>query len=114
MREAVRLNPSRPEAHVWLARAYRVNGQLAEAARELAAAAPSAASLAALYTNVQVEYHLEEGLVRLAQGRLDDAAAAFEKVLALDGTNAAARDKLAEVAKRRQQRPAGKTTGKDK
>jgi cytochrome c-type biogenesis protein CcmH/NrfG len=49
----------------------------------------------------------------MAQGRLDAAAAAFEKVLALDGTNAAAREKLAEVAKRRQQ-PSGKTTGKDK
>ena len=54
--------------------------------RKLAAAAPSAESLATLYTNVQVDYHLEEGLVRLAQGRLDAAAAAFEKVLALDGT----------------------------
>ncbi len=108
LREAVRLDPSRAEGHVWLARAYRVNGQLAEASRELAAAAPSPESLSTLYTNVQVEYHLEEGLVRLAQGRLDAAAAAFEKVLALDGTNAAAREKLAEVAKRKQQRPAGK------
>ena len=113
LREAVRLEPSRPEAHVWLARAYRVNGQIAEASKELASAAPSPESLTALYTNVQVEYHLEEGLIRMAQGRLDAAAAAFEKVLALDGTNAAARDKLAEVAKRRQ-KPTGKTTGKDK
>ena len=113
LREAVRLDPSRPEGHVWLARAYRVNGQLAEAAKELASAAPSAESLTTLYTNVQVDYHLEEGLIRMAQGRLDAAAAAFQKVLALDGTNAAAREKLAEDAKRRQQ-PAGKTTGKDK
>ena len=113
LREAVRLEPSRPEAHVWLARAYRVNGQIAEPSKELASAAPSPESLTALYTNVQVEYHLEEGLIRMAQGRLDAAAAAFEKVLALDGTNAAARDKLAEVAKRRQ-KPTGKTTGKDK
>ena len=114
LREAVRLDPSRAEAHVWLARAYRLNGQLAEAARELAAAAPSTESLATLYTNVQVEYHLEEGFVRLAQGRIEAAAAAFEKVLALDGANAVARDKLAEVAKRRQQKPAGKTRVKDK
>ena len=62
LREAVRLDPSRPEGHVWLARAYRVNGQLAEAAKELASAAPSAESLTTLYTNVQVDYHLEEGL----------------------------------------------------
>jgi tetratricopeptide (TPR) repeat protein len=113
LREAVRLNPAGPEGRVWLARAYRVNGQLGEAAKELTAAAPAPESLAALYTNVQLEYHLEEGLIRLAQGRLDAAAAAFEKVLALDGTNAAAREKLAEVAKRRQQRPA-KSPGKDK
>jgi tetratricopeptide (TPR) repeat protein len=114
LREAVRLDPSRAEGHVWLARAYRVSGRLAEAAKELAAAAPSPESLSALYTNVQVDYHLEEGLIRMAQGRLDAAAAAFEKVLALDGTNGAAREKLAEVAKRKQQRPAGKTTGKEK
>ena len=49
----------------------------------------------------------------MAQGQLDAAAAAFEKVLALDGMNAVARDKLAEVAKRRKQ-PAGKPTGKVK
>ena len=112
LREAVKLDPSRPEAHVWLARAYRVNGQLAEASKELASATPSAESLTTLYTNVQVEYHLEEGLIRMAQGQFDAAAAAFEKVLALDGTNTAAREKLAEVAKRRQ-KPTGKTTGKD-
>jgi Tfp pilus assembly protein PilF len=105
-REAVRLDPSRPDAHVWLARAYRLKGQLPEAARELSVAAPSPASLASLYTNVQVEYHLEEGLLRLAQGRLDDAAAAFEKVLALDAGNGPAKEKLAEVNKRRQRAPA--------
>jgi tetratricopeptide (TPR) repeat protein len=114
LRESVRLDPARAEARVWLARAYRVNGQLAEAVKELAAAAPSPASLAGLYTNVQVDYHLEEGLIRLAQGRLDAAAAAFEKVLALDGTNGPAREKLAEVHKRRQQRAPAKSPGKDK
>ena len=91
----------------------RINGQLAAASKELASAAPSPESLSALYTNVQVEYHLEEGLIRMAQGQLDAAAAAFEKVLALDGTNAVARDKLAEVAKRRKQ-PAPRPTGKVK
>jgi tetratricopeptide (TPR) repeat protein len=113
LREAVRLDPARPEARVWLARAYRVNGQVAAASKELASATPSPESLTALYTNVQVEYHLEEGLIRMAQGRLDAAAAAFEKVLALDGTNAVARDKLAEVDKRRKP-PAGKTSGTDR
>jgi tetratricopeptide (TPR) repeat protein len=105
-RESVRLDPSRAETHVWLARAYRVNGRLADAARELGVAAPSPESLASLYTNVQVEYHLEEGLIRLAQNRLDAAAAAFEKVLALDSGNGPAREKLAEVNKRRQRAPA--------
>ena len=105
-RESVRLDPSRAETHVWLARAYRVNGRLAEAAKELSVAAPSPESLASLYTNVQVEYHLEEGLIRMAQGRLDAASAAFEKVLALDAGNGPAREKLAEVNKRRQRAPA--------
>jgi tetratricopeptide (TPR) repeat protein len=109
LRESVRLDPSRAEAHIWLARAYRLNGQLAEAAKELTTASPSPESLAALYSNVQIEYHLEEGFVRLAQGRLDAAAAAFEKVLALDAENNAAKDKLAEVNKRRQSaKPRGK------
>ena len=31
LRESVRLDPSRPEGHVWLARALRINGQLAAA-----------------------------------------------------------------------------------
>jgi tetratricopeptide (TPR) repeat protein len=114
LRESVRLDPARAEGHVWLARAYRVNGQLAEAAKELTAAAPSPESLAGLYTNVQVDYHLEEGLIRLAQGRLDAAAAAFQKVLALDGSNGPAREKLAEVTRRRQQRAPAKSPGKNK
>jgi tetratricopeptide (TPR) repeat protein len=106
LRESIRLDPSRAESHVWLARAYRLKGQLAEAAKELTAAAPSPDSLASLYSNVLVEYHLEEGFIRLAQGRLDPAAAAFEKVLALDAGNAAAKEKLAEVNQRRQRSPA--------
>jgi tetratricopeptide (TPR) repeat protein len=104
LRESVRLDPSRPDAHIRLARAYRARGQLAEAAKALSAAAPSPDSLAALYTNVQADYYMEEGLVRLAQGRLAAAAAAFERVLTLDANNAAARDKLADVNKRRRQR----------
>jgi tetratricopeptide (TPR) repeat protein len=107
LRESVRLDPSKPDAHIRLAHAYRARGQLAEAAKELEAAAPSPESIAGLYTDVQTDYHLEEGLIRLAQGRLDAAAAAFEQVLALDANNAAAKAKLAEVNKRRQ-RPPGK------
>jgi len=105
LRESVRLDPSRPDAHIRLAHAYRALGQLAEAAKELDAAAPSPGSISALYTDVQADFHMEEGLIRLAQGRLAAAAAAFEKVLALDADNAAAKAKLAEVHKRRQRAP---------
>ena len=108
LRESVRLDPTKPDAHIRLAHAYRAKGQLADAEKELGVVARSADSIAALYSTAQVDYYLELGLIRLAQNRLEPAAAAFHKVLALDATNAAARDSLAAVNKRRQQRAAPK------
>ena len=103
LRESARLDPSRAETHIQLARAYRGRGLLAEAARELKLATPTGESMTTLYTNVQLEIHMEEGLLSMKQGRLEAAAAAFEKVLALDGSHAAARQQLAAVRKRMQQ-----------
>ena len=104
LRESARLDPSRPETHIHLARAYRARGLLADAARELKLATPGDQSMTGLYTNVQLDIYMEEGLVSLKQGRLEAAAAAFEKVLALDSGHAAARQQLAAVRKRMQER----------
>ena len=104
LRESARLDPSRPETHIHLARAYRARGLLADAARELKLATPGDQSMTGLYTNVQLDIYMEEGLVSLKQGRLEAAAAAFEKVLALDSSHAAARRQLAAVKKQMQER----------
>jgi tetratricopeptide (TPR) repeat protein len=105
LREATRVDPSRPEGHVQLARAYRLKGLLNDAARELKLAAPgTSGTLAALYQNVEVDYYLEEGLLRLAQGRLEGAVQALEKVLTLDARHAVAERSLAEARKRLRER----------
>jgi tetratricopeptide (TPR) repeat protein len=104
LRESARLDPARPETHIHLARAYRARGLLADAARELKLATPGDQSMTGLYTNVQLDIYMEEGLVSLKQGKLEEAAAAFEKVLALDSGHAAARQQLAAVKKRLQDR----------
>ena len=109
--EALRAAPDRPEAHLQLARAYRLSGQLVAASRQLERARPASGSLVALYGQVDADLHLEEGLVRMQQGRLDAAARAFEQVLALDATNTMARERLAEVRKRMRTAPAGKGPG---
>ena len=63
------MDPSRPEGHVQLARAYRLKGLLNDAARELKLAAPgTSGTLAALYQNVEVDYYLEEGLAAPGAG----------------------------------------------
>jgi Flp pilus assembly protein TadD len=115
LREATRVDPSRPEGHVQLARAYRLKGLLNDAARELKLAAPGVSgTLAALYHNVEVDYYLEEGLLRLAQGRLEGAVQALEKVLTLDARHAVAERSLAEARKRLRERTTKKATGPPK
>lgn len=101
LREAVRLDPSRPESHIQLARAYRLKGLLNDALEQLKLARPSGpAGLTTLYHDVELDLYMEEGLVRMQQGRLESAAQAFQRVLALDEGNEPAKRKLAEVKKR--------------
>jgi tetratricopeptide (TPR) repeat protein len=112
LREAVRANPQSPEGHIQLARAYRLKGLLNDAARELQLAAPgTSGTLAALYQNVEVGFYLEEGLLRLAQGRLDGAVQSLEKVLTLDARHAVAQQGLAEARKRLRERAQKKAPG---
>lgn len=111
LREATQADPSRPEGHIQLARAYRLKGLLNDAARELKLAAPATAgSLSALYQNIEIDYYLEEGLLRMARGSLDTAVQSLEKVLTLDPNNAVAQRSLAEARKRLREGAAQKKT----
>lgn len=112
LREARRLDPSRPETHIRLARAYRIKRLLADASKELELARPSSTGGSeAVYRGTEWEFYMEEGLVRLQQGRLEAAAASFERVLAINPEDAAAKEKLAEVRKRIRHRPPKKIPG---
>jgi Tfp pilus assembly protein PilF len=103
--EAARADPRRPETHIRLARAYRLKGRLNDAVEQLKLATASATgALGALYDNVESDLHMEEGLVRMQQGRLEAAAESFERVLALNASHEPAKRQLAEVRKRLQDR----------
>lgn len=112
LREATKADPSRPEGRIQLARAYRLKGLLDDAARELKLAAPATSgSLSALYQNIETDYYLEQGLLRMAQGSFDTAVQSFEKVLTLDPNHAVAQLSLAEARKRLDERARKKTPG---
>jgi tetratricopeptide (TPR) repeat protein len=102
LRQAARLDPGQPQTHIQLSRAYRSKGLLSNAAKELTLAMPSGA--AALYQSVESDLYMEQGLVRMQQGRLEAAAESFEKVLQLDSGHEAARRQLAVVRKRLQEK----------
>lgn len=112
LREAARLDPSRPETHIRLSRAYRSKGLLNDAVKELKLAMPSGtAGLSALYHSVESDLYMEEGLVRMQQGRLESAAESFQRVLDVDSSHEPAKRQLAEVRKRLQDRARKKTPG---
>jgi tetratricopeptide (TPR) repeat protein len=101
LRESARADPGRADTHIQLARAYRLKGLLTDAEKELRLAVPSATSgLNALYRSVETDLYMEEGLLRLQQGRLEAAAESFQKVLSTDNSHAEAKRRLAEVQKR--------------
>ncbi|HXW04659.1 MAG TPA: tetratricopeptide repeat protein [Vicinamibacterales bacterium] len=89
------------DTRIRLARAYRLKGRLNDALQQLQLARPSATEgLSALYQSVESDLYMEEGLIRLQQGRLEAAAEAFQKVLGLNADHEAAKRQLAEVQKR--------------
>ena len=110
--EAARLDPSRPETHIKLARAYRSKGLLDRAVKELQLATPTGpATPNALYHSVESDLYMEEGLVRMQQGRLEAAAESFQRVLDADASHEPAKRQLAEVRKRLQERARQKKPG---
>lgn len=100
----VRVDPARPELHIALARAYRSMGQLEKADAELTLGRPKRAATAESsdypYQQVELDFHLERGLVKLGRGQLAAAAEAFKKVLALEPAHEAATRGLAEANRR--------------
>jgi len=100
LREAIRADASNAEARIHLARAYRLKGRFADAAKELDLAAPAATTgVNALYQHLDTDLYMEQGLLRMQQGRLQAAADAFRKVLEADANHAEAKTRLAEVQK---------------
>jgi tetratricopeptide (TPR) repeat protein len=105
LRASAKADPQRAETHIRLARAYRSKGLLGDAEKELKLAIPSASTgLNALYRSVESDLYMEEGLIRMQQGRLEAAAESFQKVLDTDNSHAEARGRLAEVRKRLKQK----------
>jgi tetratricopeptide (TPR) repeat protein len=100
----LRIEPARPDLHIALARAYRSMGQLEKADAQLTLGNPKRAPLADSsdypYQQVELDFHLERGLVKLGRGQLAAAAEAFKKVLALEPSHDAATRGLAEATRR--------------
>jgi tetratricopeptide (TPR) repeat protein len=99
--QATHIDPGGPEIRLQLARAYRLKGQLDKADAQLALAAPADnASVASPFAQQrQLEYlrYQELGLLRMRQGQLEAAAAAFLKVLEIDPGHGPTNRDLAEL-----------------
>lgn len=102
--QGLRLEPARSELHVALARAYRASGLLEKADAQLTLGRPTRASIADSsdypYQQVELDFHLERGMVKLRRGQLAAAVEAFKKVLALEPAHEAATRGLAEANRR--------------
>lgn len=90
--ETARMNPDSPAAHYNLGMALLMMERVGEAEASLGKAVALDDRYARGYVGL--------GLVRRAQGRLDEARAYFERALALDAANADARRYLDEIVRR--------------
>lgn len=109
--QGVRADPASSEMHIALARAYRSNGLLEKADAQLTLGRPKRAALSDSsdypYQQVELDFHLERGMVKLQRGQLAAAAEAFKKVLELEPNHAAATRELSEVNQRRRAKKPG-------
>jgi tetratricopeptide (TPR) repeat protein len=103
----VQLNGSRSDVRIQLAKAYRVKGLLDQADEQLTLAAPAGAAAVSSpyyqYQQGESDFLLEQGLLRLSQGRPKEAADAFRKVLAKDAQNEQAQRHLADAQEKLRQ-----------
>jgi tetratricopeptide (TPR) repeat protein len=100
LQQGARIDASRPESHIQMARAYRSKGLLDSAEAQLKLAQPKGTALAAsMFQHQQIEFDLvlEQGLVKMERGQLEGAAAAFRKVLEMDPNHGPTNRYLAEV-----------------
>lgn len=99
--QGTHIDPSRPDVRIQLARAYRSKGLLDKAEAQLTLAMPrgpaSLASPFSQYQQLEFDFYLEQGLIKLQQGRLEAAAKALQKVLAIDPNHGPTNRYLAEV-----------------
>jgi Tfp pilus assembly protein PilF len=99
--QGTKIDPARPDIRIQMARAYRSKGLLAKAEEQLKLATPKGTSaLPASFSQheqIEFDFYLEQGLVKLQRGQLQPAAASFRKVLDIDPNNGPANRALAEV-----------------
>jgi tetratricopeptide (TPR) repeat protein len=110
--QGLRLDSARSELHIALARAYRTNGLLEKADAQLLLGRPKRAALSDSsdypYQQVELDFHLERGMVKAQRGQLAAAAEAFKKVLDLEPNHEVATRELADVNRRlRAKKPGG-------
>ena len=110
--QGLRIDSARSELHIALARAYRSKGLLEKADAQLLLGRPKRASLSDSsdypYQQVELDYHLERGMVKAQRGQLAAAAEAFKKVLEMEPRHEAATRELADVNRRlRAKKPGG-------
>jgi tetratricopeptide (TPR) repeat protein len=110
--QGLRVDPAKAELHIALARAYRAKGLLEKADAQLTLGRPKRTALSDSsdypYQQVELDFHLERGMVKLQRGQLAAAAEAFKKVLELEPAHEAATRELAEVNRRlREKKPGG-------
>ena len=110
--QGLRVDPAKSELHIALARAYRAKGLLDKADAQLTLGRPKRAALSDSsdypYQQVELDFQLERGMVKLQRGQLAAAAEAFKKVLELEPNHEAATRELAEVNRRlRAKKPGG-------
>lgn len=81
--KAAMLAPSRRDIRLSLGRVYRLAGLLSDAEQQLALVLPrgSTVEASAFYEELQADLYLESGLLRLQQGRLDEALIALRRAL---------------------------------
>ncbi len=98
LNQGTRIGPQRTDLRVALARAYRTQGALDNAEAQLTLAeASNTAQATSAYQRTSASLSLEWGLIRLQQGRLEEAATAFEKAIDIDPDDGQAHRALAEV-----------------
>jgi tetratricopeptide (TPR) repeat protein len=97
--DGVALDPSRADLWIRLARAYRLKGQLNKAESQLtrARAFIVATAVSASDQELQRDFYVEDGVIRLGLGQLEAAARSLRKAVDLDSNSGTGRRYLAEV-----------------